>query len=126
MFSLALSIGLISFLNRREELIVPSCPAESIITLTALLLIVVTPRMLPIKQVLPTAAPAAPIQITLLAVKTPCPALLPRPILLLPVSLIARALAPMAVLVSPVVLLESAPTPLAVLRLPVSLAKSAP
>src|SRR5438270_2459766 len=35
--SLVLSIALICFLNRREELAVPSCPAESISTGMALL-----------------------------------------------------------------------------------------
>src|SRR6476660_8614539 len=104
MASLALAIGLISFLNRAEELIVPSWLAASITTGRALAFIVVTPRMLPIKQVLLTFAPEtlAPIQITLLAVVT----LPPAP-------------APKAVLVPPVVSRSNACTPTAVLKLPV-------
>ena len=60
-----MSIGLISFLNRWEELIVPSWPAESITTGMASAFCVATPRMLPIKQLLFTFPPALPIQITL-------------------------------------------------------------
>jgi hypothetical protein len=48
MTSLALSIGLISFLYRREELTVPNWPAVSINTGMALLFPVVTLRILPI------------------------------------------------------------------------------
>src|SRR5882724_4304214 len=74
MASLALSIGLISFLNRREELTVPNWPRESINTGMALFCAVVTPRMWPIKQLSFTLAPTVPIQITLLAVVTFRPA----------------------------------------------------
>src|SRR5215468_1816965 len=87
--SLASSMGVISFLNRREELIVPSCPAESIKTGRALGFAVATPRMLPIKQVLLMFAPAtlAPIQITLLAVVTLLPDPKPKAVLPVPVML---------------------------------------
>ena len=78
---------------------------------------VVTPRMLPIKQLLLTFAPdLAPIQITLLAVVTPLPAPTPKAVLPLPVVLLERV-APMAVLSAPVVLFERT-SPVAVLLLP--------
>ena len=42
-------ISLISVLNRREELTVPSCPSESMTTFTASATPVVTPRIAAIK-----------------------------------------------------------------------------
>src|SRR6266542_6843091 len=107
MASLVLSIGLISFLNRREELTVPSWPAESISTGVAAFT-VVAPKMLPIKQLLLTFAPVAPMQITPFAVVTKPPAPLPKAMLLLPVALLESASTPTAVLLLPVVLLKSA------------------
>src|SRR6266480_4145624 len=110
MDSLTLSIGLISFLNRREELAVPSWPAESIRTCTLVLACpVVTPRIWPIKQLPFRFAPGRPIAITLLAVVMLLPALapkavLPMPVMLLPLVLLESALVPMAVLNPPVVL----------------------
>src|SRR6266513_2783195 len=98
MASLALFIGLISFLNRREELYVPSWPAESIMTGMASAFAVVTPRMLPIKQLLLTSAPGVPIAITLSAVVTLPPAILPKAVLELPAMLLESAPFPMAVL----------------------------
>src|SRR5882724_13301312 len=121
MASLALSIGLISFLNRREELTVPNWPRESINTGMALFCAVVTPRLWPIKQLSFTLAPTVPIQITLLAVVTFRPAPWPKPILPLPVLLFESAVEPMAVFALPVVLLKSASKPLAVLAPPVLL-----
>src|SRR5262245_36906343 len=121
MASLALSIGLISFLKRRDELIVPSWPTESITTGMASVAAVVTPRMLPIKQLLLTLKPTCPIAITLSAVVTPPPAKVPKAVLLLPVVLAARALRPTAVLSEPLVLSTSALIPLAVLDSPVVL-----
>src|SRR5206468_3308780 len=104
MDSLALSIGLISFFNRRDELFVPSWPAESITTGVASPIAVVTSRMLPIKQLLFTFAPGVPIQITLLAVLTPVPAKTPKAVLPAPVLLKSASL-PTAVLALPVLLL---------------------
>src|SRR6266542_6451603 len=114
MASLACSIALISFLYRREELAVPSWPAESIRTGMASGFAVVTSRMLPIKQLLSTFSPGpkAPIQITLLAVLTPKPATAPKAVLLLPMVLLGSAKIPLAVLLLPVVLLKSALKPL--------------
>src|SRR6266496_4080013 len=117
--SLACSIGLISFLNRREELAVPNWPTISISTGIAAFT-VVTPRMLPIKQLSLTFAPEVPIAITLLAVVTPRPAPNPKAMLLTPV-LLASASKPVAVFWKPVVLFRSAPSPLAVLKTPVVL-----
>src|SRR6266699_3653401 len=108
MASLALSIGLISFLNRREELAVPSWPAESIMTGMASAFAVVTSRMRPIKQLLVTFAPAVPIAITLLAVVTPLPASNPKAVLKLLVVFLSSAKEPSAVLSKPVVLRLSA------------------
>src|SRR6266545_2376824 len=105
---LACSIALISFLYRREELTVPSWPAESISTGMASVFAVVIPRMRPIKQLLLTFAPATPIAITLLAVVTPSPATTPKAVLLLPVVLLASAPVPLAVLKKPVLLFKSA------------------
>jgi hypothetical protein len=51
------------FENRRDELIVPSCPAESIMTGVPTFT-VVSPKMLPIKQLLLTLSPLMPMQIT--------------------------------------------------------------
>jgi hypothetical protein len=65
---------------------------------------VVTPRMLPIKQLSLMFEPNAPIQITLLAVLTAVPAKKPKAVLAPPVVLIASALEPMAVFWLPVVL----------------------
>src|SRR5437667_5590532 len=78
MASLALSIGLISFLNRREELAVPSWPKESIRTGMTSACAVVTLRMLPIKQLPLTLRLMDPIQITLSAVVTLLPAPSPK------------------------------------------------
>src|SRR6266542_5299800 len=114
MASLVWSIGLISFLNRREELAVPSWPQESIRTGIASAFAVVIPRMLPIKQLAPTFLPWVPIAITPLAVLTPSPAPNPKAVLSLPV-LNRRAATPMAVLFKPVVLRLRGCTPLAVL-----------
>ena len=72
--------------------------------------------MLPIKQLLFTSAPDAPIQITLLAVVTLKPAPTPNAILPLPGALLPSALAPTAVLTLPTVLLASALAPTAVLE----------
>src|SRR6266853_348594 len=130
MLSLVLSIGLISFLNRREELSVPSWPAESTRTGMALAFAVVAPRIPAIKVCLwlapmrivfdSSATPSAPISMLLSPVVRLSPAEKPRAMLLLPV-LLASALAPLAVLKSPATLLASALAPLAVLELPVIL-----
>src|SRR5260370_41715355 len=127
MASLALSIGLTSRLKRREELIVPSWPAESIRTGIASGLCVVTPRILPIKQVLSKLAPAtlAPIQITLVAVVTPEPAELPKAVLRSPLVLLNSAPSPIAVVLLPVVAPGSELVPMAVLALPVVILWSA-
>src|SRR4026209_1910419 len=119
MASLVLSIGLTSFLNLREELIVPSWPAESITTDMALAFCVVTPRMLSIKQLSLTFAPERPVpmQMTLLADVTKSPAERPTPILAVPV-LLMRAPNPTAVLLLPVMLFWSANAPLGVLKPP--------
>ncbi len=103
MASLALSIGLISFLNRREELAVRSWPKESIRTGMASACAVVTLRMLPIKQLPLTFRPMDPIQITLSAVVTLLPAPSPKAVLLKPV-VFWSASAPMAVLLKSVVM----------------------
>src|SRR5207248_10524756 len=105
MASLALSIGLISSLNLREEVIVPSLPFE--LMKTAIPEGDVWPKMFPIKQLSSTLFPAtlAPIQMTLLAVVTFWPASLPKAILELPVVLLGSALSPIAVFATPAVLL---------------------
>src|SRR6266480_1643126 len=110
MASLLLSIGLISFLNRREELIVPSWLLESIMTGMASAFAVVASRMWPIKQLLLTFAPpaVAPITITLSAVVTPLPASNPKAVFPLLVVLKMSAPTPMAVLAPPLVLSWSA------------------
>ena len=112
MASLDSSIGLISCLNRRDELIVPSCPAES--TRTGVpTFTVVAPKMFPIKQLLLTFAPELPIEITLLAVVTLTPALNPRALLLEPLILLTSAPRPIPTFVLPLVVLRSAPAPIA-------------
>jgi hypothetical protein len=78
------------------------------------------PRIFPIKQLSLTSAPEEPIQITLLAAVTLNPASTHRAIFKLPV-LLSSALVPTAVLLLPVVLLRSASRPMAVLSLPVLL-----
>src|SRR6266436_3351982 len=112
-----------SSLNRRAEVAVPSLPSE--LTKTAVPPEEVVLKIWPIKQLLSTFAPGAPIQITLLAVVTRLPALLPKAVLKLPVVLVRSAPIPIAVLLLPVVLSVSALTPLAVLPLPVVLLSSA-
>ena len=72
-----------SFLNRTDELEVPSCPFESITTGVAPPT-GVTPKMLPIKQLLLTGAPGPPITMTLLAPVTNLPAFAPNAMLPLP------------------------------------------
>src|SRR5436305_12685774 len=104
MASLVLSIALISFLYRRDELIVPSWPAESISTGMALFCAVDVLRMWPMKQLLVTFAPKVPIQITPLAVVTLIPAKAPKAVLLPPVAR-DSAIAPIAELPPPMVLL---------------------
>src|SRR6266566_2069111 len=101
MASLVLSIGLISFLNRFEELIVPSWPAESIITGRALAFAVVTPRMAAIKLLVWLAPP---MRMVLASAATP---LLPISILLLPVVRFKPALTPNAMLIAPVLFLSA-------------------
>ena len=96
MASLALSIGLILFLKRREELAVPSWPSESIKTGMASAFAVVTPRMFPIKQLSLTFAPKDPIQITLSAVMTKAGPM-PKAVFLLPVTVCESVLLPIAV-----------------------------
>src|ERR1051326_9502450 len=118
---MAVPIGLISFLNRREELIVPSWLFESITTGSASPFWVETSRIWPMKQLLFMLAPRAAIQITPCAVVTLEAENAPRAILLLPVVLPASAVWPIAVLLSPVVLLSSAALPIAVLLLPLML-----
>src|SRR5690242_16605676 len=110
-------------LKRREDVAVPSWPVA--LTKTAAPPEDVTPNILPIKQLLSTLLPSTPIQITLLAVVTPWPALAPKAVLLPPVVLFTSALSPMAVLALAVVLLKSAPLPLAVLEFPMVLVASA-
>src|SRR6266481_22248 len=99
-------MGLISLLNRHEELAVPSWPTESINTGMASALAVVTPRMFPIKQLLLTFAPGRfePIQIALSAVVILSPASLPMAMLRLPVVLLNRDSSPTAELKLPLVL----------------------
>src|ERR1041384_3873049 len=111
---LAVPIGLISFLNRREELIVPSWLFESITTGSASPFWVETSRIWPMKQLLFMLAPRAAIQITPCAVVTLEAENAPRAILLLPVVLLIRARAPCAVLLAPPLLLRSAAAPVAV------------
>src|SRR5882672_11484776 len=122
---------------RREELAVPSWPALSITTATALALAVVTPRMpamnaaacvpaVPIRMVLDSPAiPVLPMSILLLPVVRLDPARVPSAMLLPPVVLDSRALTPLAVLLLPVVFLKSALPPLAVLLNPLVLKWSA-
>src|SRR5437899_10534445 len=99
MASLTLSIGLISLLNRREEVKWPILPVESTDTGTPSPP-TGAPKMLLIKQLLSSLRPErnAPIQITLLASATPLPAPAPTATLLKPVELFKRASKPLAVL----------------------------
>ena len=96
-----------SFLNRQEELRVPSCRlvghdyAYSIIVLRCYI------TMLPIKQVLSVSSPGLPMAMTLPDEPTLDPALAPIAMLPLP-ELKKSAPTPMAVLLSPV-LAASAP-----------------
>src|SRR6516165_787689 len=94
-------MGLISSLYRAEEVIVPNWPFELMRTATPS--DEVAPKILPIKHVLFTFAPAtpAPMQITLLAVVTLSPASSPIAVLLLPVVLLRNALRPTAVFPRP-------------------------
>ena len=97
---------------------VPSCPAESIITLTAFGNPVVAPRIpamkvcvwvRPMRMVSASAlAPPLPIWILLSPARTATPALEPNAMLPEPVVFVS-ALAPMAVLLLPVVFAPSAP-----------------
>ena len=99
-----------SFLNRRDELTVPSCPFESIITDMASPIPVGTPRMFPIKQLLLMFAPLTwePIQMVLLAVVMALPAPKPKATFWTPVVLFRRAFSPIAVLAPPAELFRSA------------------
>src|SRR5262249_34731851 len=110
------SIGVISSLNRREEVTVPSLPSE--LMKTAVPPEEVAPKIWPMKQLLLWLTPGEPIQMTLSAVVTAPPAPAPKPMLPPPVLLLASARAPTAVLKAPVVLLKSALSPLAVLPKP--------
>jgi len=98
---------------------VPSLP--SVLMKTAVPPEEVAPKIWPIKQLLFTFIPVAPIQITLLAVVTFKAAKRSNAKLLPPVVFASSAESPIAVLPAPVVLLNSAFRPLAVLVLPVLL-----
>ncbi len=106
------AIGLISFLNRREELSVPSWPAESIRTGMAFAFPVALPRV-PAMKVLVWPEPMR------VVLDSPATPTLPISILLLPVVRSAPAKGPNAMFLLPMVLLKSARKPLAVLPLPV-------
>ena len=95
---------------------VPSCPLESITTLTASFVPVVTPRTPAAKN--SVCVPIVPIRIRLLSLDVPR---WPISILLLPVVRLLPALKPIPMLPLPVVFNAKAETPMAVFRLPLLL-----
>ena len=98
MASIALSIGLMASLNRREEGTVPSFPAE--LTLTGALEPVIVPCQIPAMYVA-VCVPCAPMQIVLDSAATPA---LPISMLLLPLVRLVPAEAPTVMSLAPVVL----------------------
>src|SRR5262249_34939051 len=122
MASLALSIGLISFLNRREDGIggcVPSWPSLFIVTTLS-----VPPSLTPLMPAIKVRVWwIEPIRVVFDSLAAP--PVLPMSILKLPVPMMFPAEAPKAILSAPVVLKAREPRPIAVLALPVVLRKSA-